>query len=202
MGMFISNAYINSHTGRPALTIAKKQGDGFIVFDFDLVRVLEILHLVEGNRIFDFFTKGVYSAIGVGLAFFAIFLVGHAGVTFVGSVLLKEVMDLSSTFKAIISLTLGLAIFDLARTILQQEVLLKNYYSSGAKDSNVLVKFLISIIIALSIEALMVVFKIALGDYHDMQYAVYLILGVATLILCLGVFTFFVRRKDTETDDL
>ena len=97
---------------------------------------------------------------------------------------------------------MGLAIFDLARTILQQEVLLKNYYSSGAKDSNVLVKFLISIIIALSIEALMVVFKIALGDYHDMQYAVYLILGVATLILCLGVFTFFVRRKDTETDDL
>ena len=54
--------------------------------------------------------------------------------------------------------------------------------------NKILTKFLISIIIALSIEALMVVFKIALQDYTQMHNAVYLIAGVSLMIISLGLF--------------
>jgi hypothetical protein len=51
-----------------------------------------------------------------------------------------------------------------------------------------MVRFLGSIIIALSIESLMLVFKFALTDPSKLLYAVYLIGGVTALILGLSVY--------------
>lgn len=194
-GIFISNSYINSHTGKLSVTIARKVAGGYLVYDFDLVRLLEQLNLIQSNHILDLANKWIYGAIGVGLAVFALFLVGYGGYIFLESVVKSEAADLQSTFKAIISFTLGLAIYDLASTVLQQGVFYKNYYDEEGREAKVLVKFLISILIALSIEALMVVFKITLADYRDMVHALYLIIGVSSLILALGGFIYFNRRK-------
>jgi hypothetical protein len=51
-----------------------------------------------------------------------------------------------------------------------------------------MVRFLGSIIIALSIEALMLVFKFALNDPSQLIFAVYLILGVTALIVGLSYY--------------
>ena len=59
---------------------------------------------------------------------------------------------------------------------------------------NVLMKFSIAIIIALSIEALMVVFKIALHDYSQMIYALYLIIGIALIIVSLGIYSYLSKK--------
>jgi hypothetical protein len=55
-------------------------------------------------------------------------------------------------------------------------------------------KFLIAIIIALSIEALMVVFKIALNDPTLMLHALYLIIGIALIILSLAFYSHWVKK--------
>jgi hypothetical protein len=76
---------------------------------------------------------------------------------------------------------------------LEREVFFKNY-SKEDEDSNILTKFSIAIIIALSIEALMVVFKIALNDYTQMIHALYLILGVGIIIVSLALYTYFSKK--------
>ncbi|MEA3289919.1 MAG: hypothetical protein U9Q04_07010, partial [Campylobacterota bacterium] len=100
-----------------------------------------------------------------------------------------------SIFKPVIALTLGLAIFDLAKTVLEQEVVFKNYSKNSTTEYKVLTKFSITIIIALLIESLMVVFKIAIDDYSQMINAVYLICGVSVLILALSVFIHLSKKK-------
>jgi hypothetical protein len=58
-----------------------------------------------------------------------------------------------------------------------------------------LTKFLITIIIALSIEALIVVFKIAIDNYDHMIHAFYLIAGIAVILISLTVFIYFTKKK-------
>jgi hypothetical protein len=57
-----------------------------------------------------------------------------------------------------------------------------------------MVKFLGSIIIALSIEALMLVFKFALIEPGMLVHAVYLIVGVALLTITLAVYIKLTRQ--------
>jgi len=171
----------------------KKEEDKYIFIDFRLSGLLGRLGLVELNPEFNKFTKLFYKAVGFSLMAFAFFAIIYALVGYASSIVIDREFSLDTLFKPIVALTLGLAIFDLAKTILEREVFFKNY-SKEDEDANVLTKFSIAIIIALSIEALMVVFKIALHDYSQMIHALYLILGIALIIISLGVYSFLSKR--------
>ncbi len=189
----ISTPYISSATGRTCVTVMKKEEDKYIFIDFRLSGLLGRLGLVELNQEFNKFTKLFYKAVGFSLMAFAFFAIIYALVGYASSIVIDGEFSLDALFKPIVALTLGLAIFDLAKTILEREVFFKNY-SKEDEDANVLTKFSIAIIIALSIEALMVVFKIALHDYSQMIHALYLILGIALIIISLGVYSFLSKR--------
>jgi len=60
-------------------------------------------------------------------------------------------------------------------------------------------KFLISIVVALSIETLMVVFKIALEDPSKMLSAFYLMIGVT--IMFTGLAYFYKTIKESSCED-
>ncbi|MBT3279873.1 MAG: hypothetical protein HOF69_03855 [Campylobacteraceae bacterium] len=187
-GYYISSPYICAHTGHSTITVVKKIHNHLMVMDFNLMRLLSELDYMGKNIFFDKITKYIYGAIGYGLALFALVLVGYSVFSFGSFILFGESKLLETIFKSIIALTLGLAIFDLAKNLLEHEVIYKNNSSAEHDDNKILTKFLISIIIALSIEALMVVFKIALQDYTQMHNAVYLIAGVSLMIISLGLF--------------
>jgi hypothetical protein len=189
----ISTPYINSATGRTCITVMKKEKDKYVFVDFRLSGLLGRLGLVELNPEFNKFTKIFYKAVGFSLMAFAFFAIVYALFGYASSIFIEGNFSLDALFKPIVALTLGLAIFDLAKTILEREVFFKNY-SKEDEDANVLTKFSIAIIIALSIEALMVVFKIALHDYSQMIHALYLILGIAFIIISLGVYSFLSKR--------
>ncbi|MDM5263849.1 hypothetical protein PF327_06525 [Sulfurovum sp. XTW-4] len=189
----ISTPYISSATGHTCITVMKKEEDQYIFIDFTLSGLLGRLGLVELNPAFNSFTQFFYKAVGFSLMAFAFFAIMYALVGYASSILVEGNFSLDSLFKPIVALTLGLAIFDLAKTILEREVFFKNY-SKEDEDANVLTKFSIAIIIALSIEALMVVFKIALHDYSQMVHALYLILGIALIIISLGVYSFLSKK--------
>ena len=104
-------------------------------------------------------------------------------------------LSLEMIFKPIIALTLSIAIFDLAKTILEQEVFFKSYSKNAKVETKILTKFLTTIIIALSIEALIVVFKIALNDYVQMINAFYLIAGIALILISLTIFIYFSTKR-------
>jgi hypothetical protein len=189
----ISTPYISSATGRTCVTVMKKEEDKYVFIDFRLSGLLGRLGLVELNPEFNKFTKLFYKAVGFSLMAFAFFAIIYALFGYASSIFIEGNFSLDALFKPIVALTLGLAIFDLAKTILEREVFFKNY-SKEDEDANVLTKFSIAIIIALSIEALMVVFKIALHDYSQMIHALYLILGIALIIISLGVYSFLSKR--------
>ncbi len=182
----LSNPYISSSTGKTNVTFAEKIEGGYLVIDINTISLLERLNLIQSHSLSRGVNKFVYGFMGFSLLFFALFLGIYAIYVFGHSLIELTHFNLESTFKAIIALTLGLAIFDLSRTILEQEIFFKSVAGEPKDEDKVFSKFLISIIIALSIEALMVVFKIALIDYRDMLNALYLILGIAALIYALG----------------
>lgn len=97
-------------------------------------------------------------------------------------------IDINEMFKSTILLTLSLAIVDLVKAIFEEEVLGKEKREGSADMHQTMVRFLGSIIIALSIEALMLVFKFALNDPSQLLYAVYLLLGVTALIIGLSYY--------------
>ncbi len=189
----ISTPYISSATGHTCITVMKKEKDKYVLIDFRLSALLGRLGLIELNPTFNEFTTFFYKAVGFSLMAFAFFAIIYALFGYVSSIVIDREFTLDTLFKPIVSLTLGLAIFDLAKTILEREVFFKNY-SKENEDANVLTKFSIAIIIALSIEALMVVFKIALHDYSQMIHALYLILGIAFIIVSLGIYSYLSKR--------
>jgi len=91
-----------------------------------------------------------------------------------------------------------LAIFDLAKTIIEEEIMGRNKEQNISGPHKTMVKFLGSIIIALSIEALMLVFKFAITDPEKLLYAMYIVAGVVGLILSLAVYIKFTKVKNIE----
>ncbi|MEA3352206.1 MAG: hypothetical protein U9Q33_00115 [Campylobacterota bacterium] len=195
--IYMTNPYIHHKTGRSSITIVKKFEDKYVVFDVDLLMMLEELNLIQHNTRFDKINRLVYAIGGYSLSLVAVFLLIYGLFVFItmffgssdGGFILNEI------FKSIISITLGLAIYDLAKTIIAHEVLFKGIGFESNNQYHILGKFLISIIIALSIESLMVVFKIALDDYTALGYAFYLILGVTIMIIGLGIFHYLTKDK-------
>jgi len=113
----------------------------------------------------------------------------------------NEVEFMHNIFKSIIGITLGLATFDLAKQIFEHEVLFYSFHHPEDKQYKVLGKFLISIVIALSIETLMVVFKIALDDYTHMLSAFYLLIGTTIMLIGLGWFYKTIRDVGCQSDE-
>lgn len=187
--LYISNPYIHYKTGKASLSVVKKQGDHYFIFDFDLIFLLEELKLIDYNTIYDRLKRMVYVLGSMMLGIIAIVLIGHGGYIFLTmSIGTNEFDFFEATFKAIISVTLGIAIFDLAKQIFEHEVIFHSFSHAHDRQYKVLGKFLISIIIALSIETLMVVFKITLDDYKNMDSAFYLLFGTTIMFIGLAYF--------------
>ena len=193
--MHISNSYVHSRSGTPYITVTIQMQDEYFVFDFELYALLKELSLIEGHEHFGEFTRYFYGLFGFLLAALSVALIVYA-VYIVWALVADNDRDiLSGLFRSIIALTLGLAIFDLAKTVLEHEVFYKSLSRKNNLENRLLARFLTSIIIALSIEALMVVFKISLSDYSQMVHAFYLISGVGIMIVSLSLFIFIMRYQ-------
>lgn len=192
--IYMTNPYLHYKTGRSSITIVKKFEDKYVIFDVDILAMLEDLKLIEHNTNFEKLNRFIYATGGYALTLVSLFLIIYGIYIFLTMFFLtKEAVILNEIFKSIVSITLGLAIYDLAKTIIASEVLFKGIGNEDANQYKTLGKFLTSIIIALSIESLMVVFKIALGDYTNLGYSFYLIVGVTIMIVGLGLFHKYTR---------
>lgn len=199
-GIYISNPYIHYRTGQASITAVYYTDDIYYIFDLHLIHLLEELKLIEYNSIHDKFKRLVYFFGSSLLTLVSIALIAYGGYVFFALMMSLGTSDfLHDVFTSIISMTLGLAIFDLARQIFEHDVMFQSFHQSEDKAYKVLGKFLVSIIIALSIETLMVVFKIALEDYANMLSAFYLLLGTTIMFVGLGYFYKTIKTTCEET---
>jgi len=193
----ISNPYLHHMTGRPTLTAVKQEDDRYLVADFDMLKLLEELRLIEHNSAFEKVNTVVMGIGGLLLGVVSVFLILYGGYIFLEMLLVPHSSEsvMHEIFTSVISITIGLAIYDLAKTLIENEVLFKTFDYGDNLQSKTLSKFLTSIIIALSIESLMAVFKIVLDDYSKLINAFYLIVGVTLLIVGTGVYNQLSRQK-------
>lgn len=189
--------YVSSATGETCLTAIVKLEDSIVFMDFNLQAILKRLGFLELNQNFNIINKTFYMVVSSLMIVLALFTIFYSLYDFISS-FINHHISIEHIFKPIVALTLGLAIFDLAKTLLEQEVLFKSYSKNEKSEYKVLTKFMITIIIALLIESLLVVFKIAINDYSQMINALYLIIGVGVVITSLSVFIYLTKKIDSK----
>ena len=189
--------YVSSATGETCLTAIVKLDDSIVFMDFNLQAILKRLGFLELNKNFNILNKTFYMVVSSLMIVLALFTIFYSLYDFISS-FINHHISIEHIFKPIVALTLGLAIFDLAKTLLEQEVLFKSYSKNEKSEYKVLTKFMITIIIALLIESLLVVFKIAINDYSQMINALYLIIGVGVVITSLSVFIYLTKKIDLK----
>lgn len=166
-----------------------------ICVDITLENILKMVHPSSVDSISGKLSKISYTAFSVALAAVSLLLFVKGITSFMHFGLDFSVIEINKIFEATILLTLSLAIFDLVKAIFEEEVLGKEKKHGSGESHQTMVRFLGSIIIALSIEALMLVFKFALTDPVKLQYAVYLISGVSLLLISLSLYMKFSREE-------
>ncbi|KIM05601.1 MAG: membrane protein [Sulfurovum sp. AS07-7] len=160
-----------------------------ICVDFTLDNILRMVHPSSIDSTFGKTSKFVYGTFCIALSVVAImmFLKGVLGFFHYG-------LKIKEMFESTILLTLSLAIFDLIKAIFEEEVLGKEKSHESGDVHGTMVRFLGSIIIALSIEALMLVFKFAITDPSKLIFAVYLILGITALMISLSIYLKAIKK--------
>ena len=201
-GHFISAPYVSDKTHKYVVTLVKKMGDRLMAFDFDLYKLLkEMKYTALSAKLFLSVSQIIYGIIGISLTLFALILIFYAIYDLSNQLFSGTANIFQLIFKSTIGLTLGLAIFDLAKNLLEHEVVFKEEFHNTHGGNQLLMKFFISIMIALAIEALMMVFKIALkSDYQETLYAVALILAISFMLIAMSQFNKYIGNKRSGTE--
>ncbi|MGD9969216.1 MAG: PDC sensor domain-containing protein [Sulfuricurvum sp.] len=164
--------------------------------DVPLGEVLKIAHPMAMESFAGRFFRAAYAVFSLALAFVALllFVKGLEGFLSYGFGRYDQI-EIKDIFEATILLTLSLATFDLVKTLFEEEVLGRPKHDSSDMHKT-MVRFLGSIIIALSIEALMLVFKFAMTAPDMLINAIYIIGGVSSLLIGLAIYIHFTHAKE------
>lgn len=155
------------------------------VIEIPLKELLKFIHRERGDTWAHNFNRIVYGIFA--LALFAICVMLFIdGIKMFFTYTITNI-DVKKMFEATILITLSLALYDLVKTLLFEEVI-------GEKEDHpfaihkTMIKFLGSIVIALAIEGLMLVFKFAMIAPQKLMYAAMLLAAVTFLLIGLAYY--------------
>lgn len=166
--------------------------------DIPLDEVIKISHFNKSDKFFANLFKYSYGAFAIALIAVAMLLFFKGAQSFFIYEITPSKFEIKNVFEATILITLALAIFDLAKTLIEEEILGRHKERNIYGPHKTMVRFLGSIIIALSIEALMLVFKFAITDPDKLLYAMYIVAGVTALLIGLATYIKFTSTKMRE----
>ena len=132
-----------------------------------------------------------YGAVAVLFATAAVWLLGAAawqilgamrgtlGAAFTSSIVIIESMGL---------LAVSLVALEIAQTIVEEQVIRRAHVSAPTRARRYLSRFLVVLIVAMTIEMLVVVFKALHTDPADLRFAAWIGFATAALLMAWGVF--------------
>lgn len=198
----ITEPYLSTANRKLAISAAVrgKAGsvDEYLVLDIDLASIVEFLMGDRLRRRFQPFFKVVYSIFAAGLFLVVVALLATAFgdmADFLASDPKSKLHNLKP-FSVIIFLTLGLAIFDLGKTTLEEEVLMHKDIFRHSSTRRTITRFIGAILIAVSIESLLLMFKAALGEGDQLVKAVWMMLAAVGLLMGLGVYVYLGSKAE------
>lgn len=202
-GSVLTAPYLSSATGEICLTAAmpvrETNGDliGILVIDVNFHRALSLLEGDRHRKRLEPLFKLIYGLFSLGLLIISIGLFTHALAPMAqiwGNY--SVLQSYTAPFQATILLTLGLAIFDLSKTIFEEEVLLSKDVRRHSATRRTLTRFIAAILIAISIETLMLVFKFAIEQPGYLREAAWLMLGAVGMLIGLGIYVFLGSKAE------
>jgi uncharacterized membrane protein YidH (DUF202 family) len=98
------------------------------------------------------------------------------------TLLVKALLD------AIGLIVIGMAVFDVSKFLLEEEVFSGSSTKSPAKQRGTLLKFLVIIAIAVSLEALVFVFDAGKKDITMLVYPTFLLISAVLVVVGLGIY--------------
>lgn len=199
----ITEPYLSSASHLLCISAAEKvfnnEGElaGYLVVDIDLAEAVEFLMGDRARRRYQPFFKSVYSLIVVGLFSVVLILLYTASVETIGLFSQSAEADVAlKPFSIIIYLTLALAVFDLGKTMLEEEVLMHKDIFRHSSTRRTITRFIAAILIAVSIESLLLMFKSVLGDGTYLVQSVLMMLAAVGLLVGLGTYVFLGAKAE------
>ncbi len=199
----LTDPYLSITNGLLCITIAAPvrmedgQLVGMVVADCELERALALLEEDDTRRSIEPAFKFFYLLFSVGLLLVSVSL-AMRGFLAVHDIwrMARPLQDFDAPFQATIFFTLALAVFDLAKTIFEEEVLLRKDIRRHSSTRRTLTRFIAAISIAVSIEGLMLVFKFALNAPGELWLAVLILAAAAGLVVALGLYVYLGVRAE------
>ena len=201
--VIVTEPYLSSSSHKLCISSALRFIDennnitGVLVIDIDLTDAIEFLMGDRCRKKFQPFFTVVYSLIVLGL-FSVVGILLYAAGAEVSTLFHHEgVEDLHlKPFGIIIFLTLALAIFDLGKTILEEEVLMHKDVFRHSSTRRTITRFIAAILIAVSIESLLLMFKSVLGSPEHLSNAVAMMAAAVGLLVGLGIYVYLGAKAE------
>ena len=143
----------------------------------------------------DWIGRAVYGLISLSLGIISLTMMGvtlwDIWLSIHGDTLL-----VTALLNAIGLIVIGMAVFDVSKFLLEEEVFSSSATKSPAKQRATLLKFLVIIAIAVNLEALVFVFDAGTKDITTLIYPTFLLIAAIFVVVGLGVY-----QKLTRDDD-
>ena len=135
----------------------------------------------------DKISRTVYGLISLSLGIISLAMI-VSSLYSIWTSLHEQMLFTNSLLDAVGFIVIGTAIFDVSRFLMEEEVFKVHGEETSMKQRMILIKFLVIIIIAISLEALVFVFSAAKKDISLLVYPTFLLLTAVMLVIGLGVY--------------
>jgi hypothetical protein len=203
-GVIVTEPYLSSTDSNLYITTAMPihcaEGICYVVLDAGLEALVSFLMGDTQRRRFEPLFKAMYALLGLSLLG-VVALLMFSALSDLAQALIHPIeteADKLRPFSIIIVITLAMAIFDLAKTTLEEEVLMHKDVFRHSATRRTTTRFLASIIIAVSIEGLLLMFKSAMGSTDHLIEAAFVMFSAALLTVALGVYVYLGSRAEVN----
>lgn len=141
--------------------------------------------------------KGVFALGAVALMLIAFALMGVTIWRLVAEGMSGQLAE-DALLGAVGYLIVAIAVFDVAKYILEEEVVSDDERRNAAETRRSLTKFGSTIVIAVLLEGLVLAFEVARDDVSDLVWPILLMLMGTVLLVCIAVF----QRLSASTEKL
>ncbi|MGC9351259.1 MAG: general glycosylation pathway protein [Sulfurovum sp.] len=139
-------------------------------------------------------SRTVYGIISLSLGFISLTLIGSTLYDIWAS-LYEQTLLTKALLDAVGFIVIGTAVFDVSRFLMEEEVFKVHGEETSIKQRITLIKFLVIITIAVSLEALVFVFSAAKKDISLLVYPTFLLLTAVMFVIGLGVYQKMTREE-------
>jgi hypothetical protein len=151
----------------------------------------------ETSDIFDAGARFAFTVIAAVLALFAIAMAAYGiGVTFYALIHWQDFGD--AVLRGVGYIIISIAVFEVAKYLLEEEVLRGREMRSPGEARRSLTKFISTISLAVFLEALVTVFRVSHTNVADLIYPAFLLLTAVAMVIGLGVFQWLSVKVEAQ----